>query len=70
MQTDFALATNKPDDILSDGAHTYDPNTNIIMNILGTGGIATHIFMNPTDPEDSRNGALVINADNVGVALP
>ena len=65
-QTDVALATNRPSASLSDGARTYDSNTNVIRNILGTGGIVTHIFMNPTDPEDSRNGSLVVNGDNVG----
>ena len=66
MQTNFALAANRPLASLSDGARTYDSNTHVIRNILGTGGIVTHIFMNPTDPEDSRNGALVVNGGNVG----
>ena len=59
VQTKFALAANRPSVSLSGGAQTYDSNANVIRNILGTGGIVTHIFMNPTDPEDSRNGALV-----------
>ena len=66
MHTNCALAANRPSASLSDGARTYDSNTNVIRNILGTGGIVTHIFMNPTDPEDSRNGALAVNGDNVG----
>ena len=65
LQTDFALAANRPSAGLSDGAQTYDSSSNVIRNILGTGGIVTHLFMNPTDPEDSRNGALVVNGDNV-----
>ena len=64
-QVDFALAANRPSSGLSDGAQTYDSNMNVIRNILGTGGIVTHIFMNPTYPDDSRNGALVVNGDNV-----
>ena len=56
----------RPSAGLSDGAQAYDSNTNVIRNILGSGGIHTHIFMNPTDPEDSRNNALAINVDNVG----
>ena len=65
MQVDFAIISSKPSAGLSDGAQTYDASSNVIRNILGTGGIVTHIFMNPQDPEDSRNGALVVNADNV-----
>ena len=37
----------------------------LLETCLGTGGIVTHIFQNPTDPSDSRNGALVVNGDNV-----
>ena len=66
MQTNFALADNRSSASLSDGARTYDSNTHVIRNMLGTGGIVTHIFMNPADPEDSRNGSLVVNGDNVG----
>ena len=35
-QVDFALAANRPSSGLSDGAHTYDSNMNVIRNILGT----------------------------------
>ena len=65
LQTDFALAANRPSAGLGDGAQTYDSSSNVIRNILGTGGVVTHIFHNPTDPEDSRNGALVVNGDGV-----
>ena len=66
LQTDVAIMATRPSAGLSDGAQAYDSNTNVIRNIVGSGGIHTHIFMNPTDPEDSRNNALVINADKVG----
>ena len=66
LQVDFAILNSKPSAGLSDGAQTYDSNSNVIRPILGTGGIQTHIFMNPTDAEDSRNGSLVVNGDGVG----
>ena len=66
LQVDFAILSSKPSAGLSDGAQTYDSNTNVIRPILGTGGIQTHIFMNPNDSEDSRNGSLVVNGDGVG----
>ena len=65
LQVDFAIISSKPSAGLSDGAQTYDASSNVIRNILGTGGIVTHIFQNHSDPEDSRNGALVVNGDNV-----
>ena len=65
LQTDFALLANRPSASISDGVVTYDASTHTIRNVLGTGGIVTHIFQNPTDPSDSRNGALVVNGDNV-----
>mgnify|MGYP006956483864 CR=1 FL=1 len=65
-QTNFALAANRPSASLSDGVKVYDSNTNVIRNILGTGGITVHMFQSHIDPEDSRNGSLVVNGDNVG----
>ena len=65
LQVDFALAANRPSEGLSDGASTYDSTNNVIRNMLGSGGIICHIFHNPTDPLDSRNGALVVNGDGV-----
>ena len=66
LRVDFAILSSKPSARLSDGAQTYDSNTNVIRPILGTGGIQTHIFMNHTNPEDNRNGSLVVNGDGVG----
>ena len=64
-QVDLAHLANRPSASISDGAVVYDANATTIRNVLGTGGIVTHIFQNPTDPSDSRNGALVVNGDNV-----
>ena len=66
MHTDFAIMANRPSAGLYDGAQTYDGTTHVIRNILGIGGLSTHIFHNPAYPEDSRNGAFVVNSDNVG----
>ena len=65
LQVDFAILSSKPSAGLSDGAQTYDAGSNVIRNILGTGGIVTHIFQHPTDPENARSGSLVINGDHV-----
>ena len=43
LQVDFAIISSKPSAGLSDGAQTYDASSNVIRNILGTGGIVTHI---------------------------
>ena len=69
LQVDFAIISSKPSAGLSDGAQTLDSSTNVIRNILGTGGIVTHIFMNHQDPLDSRNGALMINGSGVGGSI-
>ena len=47
LQTDFALAANRPSAGLSDGVQTYDSTSNVIRNILGTRGIVTHIYEPP-----------------------
>ena len=65
-QTDFALMANRPSASLSNGVKVYDSNTNEIRNLLGIGGIIVHLVQSHVDPEDSRNGALVVNVDNVG----
>ena len=44
LQVDFAILSSKPSAGLSDGAQTYDAGSNVIRNILGTGGIVTHIL--------------------------
>ena len=68
-QVDFKTATNKVSSAFTDGVEVYNASDNTIRRILGLGGIVAHIFMNHQDPEDSRNGAVVVNGDGVGGSI-
>ena len=64
-QVDFALLVNRPTSNLSTGAKVYDSTTNTIRNIVGQNGLQAFIYMDPTDPENEQNNALVIDGSGV-----
>ena len=65
LQTDFALAANRPTSNLSTGAKVYDSATNTIRNVVGQNGIQTFIYMDRSNPENPQNDALMIDGSGI-----
>ena len=65
LQVDFAILSSKPTSSLSTGAKVYDSATNTIRNIVGQNGLQAFIFMDPTDPENPQNNALMIDGSGI-----
>ena len=65
LQTDFALAVNRPTSNLSTGAKVYDAATNTIRNVVGQNGVQTFIYMDHSDPENPQNDALMIDGSGI-----